>query len=123
MIIYLSDYYPGVPGLRRSGQAPSPCFVLHRMGFFVPRRLLAGRWALTPPFHPFQEIGSCLFQLLARPGKTQPPGGLFSVTLSVTAGFHRRFPRVLHGMLPCGVRTFLYSVQHEQRSSAIHKRV
>jgi hypothetical protein len=23
------------------------------MGFFVPRRLLAGRWALTPPFHPY----------------------------------------------------------------------
>src|SRR5690606_26946850 len=30
-----------------------PCCVLHRMGFFVPRRLLAGRWALTPPFHPY----------------------------------------------------------------------
>ena len=31
---------------------PASCFVLHHMGFFVPRRLRAGRWALTPPFHP-----------------------------------------------------------------------
>ncbi len=41
---------------RRSGAgqaATVPCFVLHRMGFFVPRRLRAGRWALTPPFHPY----------------------------------------------------------------------
>ena len=41
-----------LPGLRRAGQAPTPCYVLHRMGFFVPRGLRAGRWALTPPFHP-----------------------------------------------------------------------
>ena len=39
--------------LRGTGQAArAPCFVLHRMGFVVPRRLRAGRWALTPPFHP-----------------------------------------------------------------------
>ena len=34
-------------------------------------------------------------------------GGLFSVTLSVNRSFRLGFPRVLHGMLPYGVRTFL----------------
>ena len=41
-----------LPRLRATGQAPAPCYVLHHMGFFVPRHLRAGRWALTPPFHP-----------------------------------------------------------------------
>ena len=30
-----------------------PCSVLHRIGFFVPPRSPSGRWALTPPFHPY----------------------------------------------------------------------
>ena len=38
------------------------------------------------------------------------PGGLFSVTLSVTAGFRPRPPHVVCGMLPWGVRTFLQRV-------------
>jgi hypothetical protein len=62
------------------------------MGFVVPRRLRAGRWAFTPPFHPFR-------------GSRR--GGLISVTLSVAPDFHRKRPRFLRGMLPCGVRTFL----------------
>ena len=38
-----------------SGRQPgSSCSVLHRMGFFVPPDLRPGRWALTPPFHPFR---------------------------------------------------------------------
>lgn len=45
------------------------------MGFVVPRRLLAGRWAFTPPFHPYPFRG-----------------GLFSVTLSVTICFHKKPP-------------------------------
>ena len=37
-----------------SGRQPgSSCSVLHRMGFFVPPNLRPGRWALTPPFHPY----------------------------------------------------------------------
>jgi hypothetical protein len=35
-------------------------------------------------------------------------GGLFSVTLSVAPGFRPTPPRLLRGMLPGGVRTFLY---------------
>lgn len=74
----------------------SLCYVLHRMGFFMPPCLRLERWALTPPFHP------C-------PARLFPagPGGMFSVTLSVIRNFHCEFPRVLRGMLPCGVRTFL----------------
>jgi len=34
-------------------------------------------------------------------------GGIFSVTLSVTSILQLRRPRVLRGMLPYGVRTFL----------------
>jgi len=51
------------------------------------------------------------------------PGGLFSVTLSVARNFHREPPRVLHGMLPCGVRTFLHPGQarnSDHLSSAVN---
>jgi hypothetical protein len=40
----------------------------------------------------------------------QRTGGVFSVTLSVTAIFQSRRPRVLRGMLPYGVRTFLQRI-------------
>ncbi len=46
MIIYLSDI-PEDFGLekvsRPAGRLPFLCFVLHRMGFFVPRELLRER--------------------------------------------------------------------------------
>lgn len=35
------------------GQATLPLFVLHRAGFTMPPLLPSGRWALTPPFHPY----------------------------------------------------------------------
>ena len=41
------------------------------------------------------------------PAALRPGGGLFSVTLSVTPSFRLPPPRVLRGMLPYGVRTFL----------------
>jgi hypothetical protein len=40
------------------------------MGFSVPRRLRFARWALTPPFHPYQN-------------RLRNSGGMFSVALSV----------------------------------------
>src|SRR5438477_4837062 len=40
----------------------------------------------------------------------QRTGGVFSVTLSVTAVLQLWHPRVLRGMLPYGVRTFLQRV-------------
>src|SRR4051794_35222320 len=39
--------------------------------------------------------------------RCQRTGGVFSVTLSVNPGLGRGRPRVLRGMLPYGVRTFL----------------
>jgi hypothetical protein len=47
---------------------------------------------------------------------------VFSVTLSVVAIFQLRRPRILRGMLPYGVRTFLQqipSIGTHRRSSAI----
>src|SRR2546422_8269162 len=50
----------------------------------------------------------------------QRTGGVFSVTLSVTAILQVRRPRLLRGMLPYGVRTFLQQAKAaHQRSSAI----
>jgi hypothetical protein len=39
--------------------------------------------------------------------RCQRTGGVFSVTLSVTAPLQTRRPRLLRSMLPYGVRTFL----------------
>lgn len=48
------------PGLSsKTGQATRHlCLALHRMGFIVPRRLPSGRWAFTPPFHPYRHTCS-----------------------------------------------------------------
>ena len=54
----------------------------------MPRRSRAGRWALTPPFHPYPKT------------REAPPGGIFSVTLSVVPDFRRKRPRLLRGLLP-----------------------
>ncbi len=48
--------------------AHTPCLILHRMGFTVPPVLPSGRWALTPPFHPWPSV--------------YRQAGLFSVALS-----------------------------------------
>jgi len=57
-IIYLRGIYPGSfrpAGAGRSGAGRSgiPYLALHPTGFSVPPGLLTGRWALTPPFHPY----------------------------------------------------------------------
>lgn len=56
-----------------AGAASRAYMMLLRMGFGLPRLSPAARWALTPPFHP------------CPPGRS-PPGGLFSVPLSVALG-------------------------------------
>ena len=38
---------------QRAGPALPPYLVLHHAGFSVHPVLLPGRWALTPPFHPY----------------------------------------------------------------------
>jgi hypothetical protein len=49
----------------------------------------------------------------------QRTGGIFSVTLSVIAIFQLRCPRVLRGMPPYGVRTFLQQPRKFSGSPAI----
>ena len=49
------DYYPEAVRLRGRARRRASCYVLHRRRFFVPRALLRGRWALTPPFHPYPQ--------------------------------------------------------------------
>jgi hypothetical protein len=67
---------------------------LHHAGFAVPPMLPSGRWALTPPFHPYQSrllSAARLRELLSGRPKVflrmatekQCTGGLFSVALSV----------------------------------------
>lgn len=51
--------------------------------------------------------GGLLPRLFTLTRRLAPMGGLFSVTLSVDRGFRNGLPRILRGMLPCGVRTFL----------------
>ena len=80
---------------------PFSCSVLHRMRFVVPPSSRLGRWALTPPFHPYPRLRA---------------GGLFSVILSVTAACTAA-PTLSRGMLPCGVRTFLWSPALQQNPS------
>ena len=99
----------GCPAEAERARRRASCYVLHRSRFFVPRALLRGRWALTPPFHPYPQ-----------PLLRGTVGGLFSVTLSVAPGFRPSRPRILHGLLPGGVRTFL-SRANRERSSAIRR--
>ena len=88
-----------LPGKRFAEAKPArrqlPCFVLHRGRFILPRLLPVGRWALTPPFHPYRKRHEA------------PPGGLFSVILSVMPCFRVALPQILYGPLSSGVRTFL----------------
>jgi len=54
-IICLSNQYPKPGGFRRRGASRSAVsyLALLPMGFAMPARLLAQRWSLTPPFHPY----------------------------------------------------------------------
>ena len=77
---------------QRAGPAlPSYLTLLHA-GFSMPRMLPAGRWALTPPFHPCQVLaergGPEVFPPACRGGHaelalSESPAVLFSVALSV----------------------------------------
>ena len=74
----------------------------------MPRVSPRGRWAFTPPFHPYPKQHEAA------------PGGLFSVTLSVAPGFRRKRPRLLRGLLPwwCPDFPLAGNAASDRRSSA-----
>src|ERR1700751_3170770 len=79
---------------RRAGPALPSCLALHHAGFSLPRLLPDERWALTPPFHPYQQKAPLHDdEQVSLPPVTAAsfPGGLFSVALSVngSTGFNR----------------------------------
>ncbi len=78
-----------------SGPAALPLFCLAPHGVFRASRIASRAVSSYLAFSPLPVI--CC----------QRTGGIFSVTLSVTAIFQLRCPRVLRGMPPYGVRTFL----------------
>ncbi len=100
---------------QRAGPALPSYLVLHHAGFAVPAPLLAPRWALTPPFHPYlrcvpsKDIPKVFLRAITG---IRPAGGIFSVALSVTRSLRTASPGVtrrvaLHRSSRSGVRTFL----------------
>src|SRR6202163_502208 len=81
---------------RINGPAALPLFCLAPHGVFPAPRIAPRAVSSYLAFSPLPAL--CC----------QRTGGVFSVTLSVTALLQTRRPRVLRGMLPYGVRTFLW---------------
>ena len=94
-------------GLRSRRPLPLFCLAPHRV-FRAPSVAL-GAVGSYPAFSPLPALKTLLGTLTM--------GGLFSVTLSVDRGFHPCLPRILRGMPPYGVRTFLQDCS--QRSSTV----
>src|ERR1051325_5051670 len=80
---------------RIGGPAVLPLFCLAPHGVFRASRI-------TP-----RAVSSYLAFSTLPALRCQRTGGVFSVTLSVNPNLRRSRPRVLRGMLPYGVRTFL----------------
>src|SRR6202140_3784221 len=105
MIIYLNPAFAGPPDefsfavMRRypriNGPAVLPLFCLAPHGVFRASRIASRAVSSYLAFSPLPAL------------RCQRTGGVFSVTLSVAALLQTRPPRVLRGMLPSGVRTFL----------------
>src|SRR5213075_3198433 len=83
---------------RINGPAALPLFCLAPHGVF-PASQIASR--AVSSYLAFSPLPALCFQRT---------GGVFSVTLSVVAVFQPRRPRILRGMLPYGVRTFLQRI-------------
>src|SRR3954447_9340409 len=77
------------------GPAVLPLFCLAPHGVFRASRIASRAVSSYLAFSPLPAL------------RCQRTGGVFSVTLSVSARLGERRPRVLRGMLPYGVRTFL----------------
>jgi hypothetical protein len=92
---------------RIDGPAVLPLFCLAPHGVFpasrITPRAVSSYLAISPL--PAPRRGKLTASLYC-----QRTGGIFSVTLSVTAILQPRRPRFLRGMLPYGVRTFLQRI-------------
>jgi len=82
-----------IPEDQRGGALPLFCLAPH--GVFRASRITPRAVSSYLAFSTLPEL------------RCQRTGGVFSVTLSVNPGLGRGRPRVLRGMLPYGVRTFL----------------
>src|ERR1051326_3070259 len=112
MIIHLSD----IPeDLNRTG-CPSSVLSCTAWGFSC-RANCSARGELLPRL--FTLADSNGKQVASPTVFCQRTGGVFSVTLSVSAIFQLRRPRILRGMLPYGVRTFLQRIPPTRDSPAI----
>ena len=100
---------PASPMVKHRSRRPLPLFCLAPHRVFRAPSVTLGAVGSYPAFSPLPPVNPSCEVLTA--------GGLFSVTLSVDRGFRPRLPRVLRGMLPCGVRTFLQDCS--QRSSTV----
>ena len=99
---------------RRAGPALPSYLALHHAGFSVPHALPRERWALTPPFHPYQRIvRRHLAGFPARRHRAVPRRSIFCGTFRERIALPRCIPLALPGALPLlpmtrdGVRTFL----------------
>src|SRR3979409_1449074 len=81
---------------RINGPAVLPLFCLAPHGVFRASRIAPRAVSSYLAFSPLPAL------------RCQSTGGVFSVTLSVNPDLRRGCPRVLRGMLPYGVRTFLW---------------
>src|SRR5579863_5801411 len=78
---------------RRAGPALPSYLALHHAGFSVPHALPRERWALTPPFHPYQRIvRRHLAGFPARCHRAVPRRSIFCGTIRERIALHRRKP-------------------------------
>ena len=78
---------------RRAGPALPSYLALHHAGFSVPHALPRERWALTPPFHPYQRIvRRHLAGFPARCHRAVPRRSIFCGTFRERIALHRRKP-------------------------------
>src|SRR5689334_17796038 len=90
---------------RINGPAVLPLFCLAPHGVFHASRITPRAVSSYLAFSPLPAPSG---KLTASPTVScQRTGGVFSVTLSVNVPFRKRRPRILRGMPPYGVRTFL----------------
>ena len=98
---------PASPMVKLRSRRPLPLFCLAPHRVFHAPSVTLGAVGSYPAFSPLPQ--SC------------DQGGIFSVTLSVDRGFRPCLPRVLHGMLPCGVRTFLQDCSQRSSTATIQQ--